>query len=389
MKATKRLFLTLCVVVLAGAAQESSLAPATGKVLILDNERAIDGEIVLKGEEYSVRRGKAELSVPAAKVLRLCASWEDALGFMKSRANLQDADERLRLARWCERHALLEHALAEVNAALTMRPAHQGARQLQAFLQKTLALQQNQTTGSPAHSGVVPMPAIDIGSESLALFNNKVHPILMNTCVQCHTQGRGARFQLSRGYEGGVRAAMQRNLAAAIAQLDAKQPALSPLLIKAAAAHGNSDQSPLQGGRKSVPYQTLEAWVQMVVSNNPHLRELSAPGAAAAEKPAAEKPATGFSSTSPQPRRLPRDVTEPVEEKGMPAPVRDVERIPSPAQLAPGTPVAARVVPVHVQAPAAPPESMRAPGVAPPPTTADPSDPFDPAVFNQQLRRDR
>src|SRR5438477_9124387 len=68
--------------------------PAAGKVLILDNERAIEGDIARSGEQYCVRRGMGEITFPASKALRLCPDWDEALAFMRSRANLQDPDER-------------------------------------------------------------------------------------------------------------------------------------------------------------------------------------------------------------------------------------------------------------------------------------------------------
>lgn len=381
MNATKRLAV-LCLVV--ASAAPGPMSPRAGKVLILDNERAVEGDITLQGEQYCVRRGKGEMSVPRSKALRLCASWEDALGFMKSRANLHDPDERLRLARWCEQHALVEQALREVKAALEMRPAHQGARQLQAFLEKTLALPQKPAPETAPRTGQGLMPVLDIGSESLALFNSKVHAILMNTCLQCHAQGRGGNFQLSRGYDGSQRAVMQRNLAAVIAQIDAKQPLLSPLLIKAASAHGKSDQPPLQGGRKSIPYKTLETWVQGVVSNNPHLRELYV------QAPAEN--ATTSPSIGAEPRLLPASVAAPLGEEKPPQP-REVGRFASPPSVSlPGPADAARVVPVNVQTPMPPPAAQRTPVTTPASTPApvrvSPADPFDPAVFNQQLRRE-
>src|SRR5438093_982170 len=59
------------------AATPPGPARTTGKVLILDNERAIEGDIALQGEQYCVRRGMGEITFPAAKALRLCADWDE------------------------------------------------------------------------------------------------------------------------------------------------------------------------------------------------------------------------------------------------------------------------------------------------------------------------
>src|SRR5687767_5629993 len=80
---------------------EVPAGPAKGTVLILHTERTMEGDIYHKGNLYSIRRGPAEVTIPADKVLRLCQDWDEAFGFMKSRAHLGDPDERLRLAKWC------------------------------------------------------------------------------------------------------------------------------------------------------------------------------------------------------------------------------------------------------------------------------------------------
>src|SRR5215510_2445544 len=98
--------------------------PASGKVLVLDNDRTLEGEVERVGEQYRVRRSLGVTWVPAERVQRLCASKEDALAFLRRRANLADPDERLRLARWCHLQGLRDQALVEVKAAVELRPDH-------------------------------------------------------------------------------------------------------------------------------------------------------------------------------------------------------------------------------------------------------------------------
>src|SRR4051794_35355730 len=72
--------------------------PLTGKVLVLDNEHTLEGDIERIGDQYRLRRAVGETWVPADRALRLCASLEEALAYLRGRANLGDADEHLRLA---------------------------------------------------------------------------------------------------------------------------------------------------------------------------------------------------------------------------------------------------------------------------------------------------
>src|SRR5947209_10611203 len=113
----KTICATLCVLVAVTApslsAQESTAPRPEGRVLHLQNERGLEGDVERVGERYRVRRGAGELWVPAEKVLRLCTNWDDAYEFMKKRVNLGDPDERLRLARWCQLNNLRSQALTE------------------------------------------------------------------------------------------------------------------------------------------------------------------------------------------------------------------------------------------------------------------------------------
>src|SRR5262245_43108360 len=96
---------------MAFAASEPASVPKAGRVLVLDNERTLEGDIDRVGEQYRVRRPVGELWLPAENVLFLCDTREEAYAFLRARANLRDPDEHLRLAHWCHRQGLSGHAL--------------------------------------------------------------------------------------------------------------------------------------------------------------------------------------------------------------------------------------------------------------------------------------
>src|SRR5262245_26520518 len=91
-------------------AADGPARPNKGKVLLLQNERTLEGEIEPVGDQYRIRRTVGETWVPASKVMRLCQTHEEAYAFLRERANLRDPDERLRLAQWCYLHDLREQA---------------------------------------------------------------------------------------------------------------------------------------------------------------------------------------------------------------------------------------------------------------------------------------
>jgi hypothetical protein len=374
------------------AAQEPPPPRSAGRVLLLQSDRGLEGDIEKFGDQYRVRRGSSEVWLPAEKALRLCADWEEALAYMKTRANLGDPDERLRLARWCQLNNLRPQALDEAKAALDMRPAHQESRQLVSMLTRTVASLPNapakasapQTSKAP----VAPPPS-DISSESFGLFAARVQPILMNACVGCHNGGRGGNFQLLRT-EAGQRGATQANLAAVLEQVRTDHPALSPLLIKAVSRHGDAANAtaPIRD-RQAIPFKTLQAWIDHLLANNPHLRYQGPPQVAAASKTAPEPPVFAQAQALSTPIVRKRDALTPGENAKPTAVSKPVPRADVPGEAA----KPAKLPPLPDAEPVNPYAPKDTTPPAPDPVTAgsdepllNPLDPFDPAAFNRQTR---
>src|SRR5215212_7090912 len=117
-------------------AQAKSPALTHGKVLLLDNDRLLEGDIDKINDQYRIRRSIGEVWVPAARAKRLCQDIDDTYEFMKKQVNLKDPDEHLRLARWCQMNGLKNHALNEAKTALEMRPDHVESLNLVQMLQR-------------------------------------------------------------------------------------------------------------------------------------------------------------------------------------------------------------------------------------------------------------
>lgn len=349
------------------AAQDAP--PASGKVLILANDRVLEGEIDRFGDQYRIRRGVGETLIAANRGKRLCADWGEALAYVRSQANLGDPDERLRLARWCQQHGLNDDAALEAGVALEMRPTHPETKKLVRFLQRNPdTAPTTQAAGPQAPKVVEPVPQLDISADALALFTTKVQPILLNTCASCHANGKGGNFQLVQPGELAARPATQRNLAMAVLQLRLDNPAASPLLVKAVSAHGTLTQ-PLFRDRRAVPIQTLQHWAEQLAANNPHLRE------ARGVPPA---PRTGPETTVAPPAPAPSAITNaafatPVVSR----PVTRVEVKDGPNGFSNAQ---AALVAGQSSLPAPSPAAVRAASSG----NSNPGDVYDPAAFNEQ-----
>ncbi len=151
--------LILCaaaVVAVAGAGPMA--APATGRVLVLVNERTVEGDIERVGDQYRVRHTVGETWVPGDKVLRLCADMEDAYRVLRGRANLNDPDECVRLARWCHAHGLSAAALENLTAAVKLSPDHDEAKRLLSGLRRAASAPSTPAAPAPEVRESVEMP---------------------------------------------------------------------------------------------------------------------------------------------------------------------------------------------------------------------------------------
>ena len=339
--------LILCVSFLqaAEAPTPADRTPSHGKVLVLENDQTLAGDIERAGDRYRVRRLIGETTVPADRVLRLCANMEEAYAFLRSRANLADADEHLRLGEWCRLNGLHDQALAEVKAAVELRPEDPASRRLLAYLQESRPSRPAPAKGRPDAIEEAPRIPVDLTEESLGQFATKVQPILMNACANCHGNSHGGAFRLTRSYDSAVlnRKTLQQNLAAVLAEVNPEQPRSSPLLAKAVSVHGPLDQAPIKN-RQAAAYRTLEDWVKATLADNPQLHDRP-PAAAAPPVPSAP----------------------PVEVR----PVGFAEQASPPARSAD--------VPTTFAPPIAPPAAKGPP---------EPADPYSPDAFNRQFHAD-
>ena len=357
MKTMIRLALRAALALAAGGVVARTAEPAaeqaTGRVLVLTNERTIEGNIERDGDQYRVRRTVGEVWVPRENVLRLCDSNLEAYHFLCSRANLQDPDEHLRLSKWCQLHGLKKEALDEATAAVQMRPADAASRRLLQNLQRSLASKQPVPSAHPREEGDAAQAPPLVDTESLSVFVTRVQPILMNACANCHATGRGGNFKLTRTFDAGLgnRKASLQNLAAVLAQVNPEKPAGSTVLTSAVSLHspnGDMPQPPLKG-RESAAFRTLEDWVRTTVDMNPQLhgRPAGAP----------LPPATAVPSPSPAP--------------GTPK-----------VDAAPGHKV---TEPPKAETKSASPSAFAATKQSTANVYTEPVDPFDPVIFNRQM----
>jgi hypothetical protein len=283
----------------------------------------------------TVRRGAIENTYPKDKVQLVAASKDEVYQQILTKVPPGDAAARMKLAKWMLFAGMREQARREALEVVKLQPTNTAAAEMARSLEESLRrFPENgklaaeappdaapkcpnpgvHTPGSPPPT--IPPAVIDpepaVTPDAAAAFPAKVQPILANLCAECHAKpGYGGPFKLatSSGFEDRPQVTAQ-NLKAVAAQLRKGDPAASPLLLKAVAAHGGVKQSAFHG--KPAAYATLEAWVYVAAGPvaNPAATVTPIPPAAAgtpgpplpaAPPPAASVPGAPATTTPPLP----------------------------------------------------------------------------------------
>jgi hypothetical protein len=253
-------------VLLVGAAAATAGPPAS-RIVVLDNENLVDGQVSKMADGYVIHRPVGgDIELPAKHVLAVVSDRKEAFAVVLDRANRRDADEHLRLARWCATNGLPAEAIAEAKTAARMRPNFAAAERYAEFLEKTAKPAPAADPAvvpakaeEPVRETVTDVPALEYNPDSFPLFASRVNAVLMNTCATCHARDDVKAFHLTRvSGRGGV----TRNLMAALPHVNPADPAASPILLKATTPHGGTAEPPIK--TKTHPaYQTLETWARV------------------------------------------------------------------------------------------------------------------------------
>ncbi len=245
--------------------------PTAGKVLVVDDQRILEGDIFRVGDHYQIRRASGETLIPVREAFGLVADRTAAYRFLRNRANLRDPDEHIRLAQWCQVRRLAKLAVEEAQIAARMRPDHVPFQKYLAAMKEWAA---NMSTETPVPEPAPPddpdsdPPVADVSPESYGLFVTKIQAILMNTCASCHANQQATKMKLVRVSFGSAtnHRATRYNLAAVGSYIDRENPMNSPLLLRALTAHGDAGSAAPIKDRTAPAFRHLEDWVRLATS---------------------------------------------------------------------------------------------------------------------------
>jgi hypothetical protein len=245
------------------------LAPQAG-VVILKNGHTIAGKITRAGDYVVVTQGESsELRLPAADVEFVSRDLDEAYARKAAALPKDQVGPHLDLAEWCLRHDMPAQATERWVAAYRIDPQH---RRVGAVEQRLRLYAQRPTsaavpTGETAALSPEELDKFtrDLPKSTVEKFAATVQPILLNRCANggCHGPSGTSEFKLFRPAFGQVanRRFTQRNLYAALQQIDRSNPERSALLTKPFERHGGAGQ-PIFDKQSQTQFEQLAAWVR-------------------------------------------------------------------------------------------------------------------------------
>jgi len=291
----------LAVCLFAGGADELSLAPRAG-VLLLNNGELIEGTITASGDRYDVSGRDSEIRIKRSEVAYAGRDAHEC--YLHKRAGIEEGrvQDHLELTEWCLKNSLVEPAEKELAAARAADPQHPKIRLLEPRLE--LARQAPRQPPPPLAHEKAAMSQLDVvvrnlPGGSMENFTNGIQPMLLNYCAKsgCHGPRSSGLLKLERIPPNRLagRHATQSNLQAVLAMVNRESPQDSKLLSAPIRPHGNL-KLPVFTDREQTQYKQLVQWVYQVSSAKPAL-----------PRPTLEERTAPLLQNAPRPGQLPKD----------------------------------------------------------------------------------
>ena len=257
----------------AAPGSDAPLEPRPG-VLLLRNGELISGTISQSGDGYDVVLPDGEMRIRTSDVELFSSSPEECYERKREAIDADKIEEHLELAQWCLRNRLPKQAGQELSAAMEIEPGHPKIPVLERRIKLTVEETHEASKPAEQRQKLVLAEELDrmvrgMPAGSVETFTQVVQPLLINHCANagCHGPQAGGSFRLLRVPNGKMasRRSTQRNLYAALAQINHQSLAASPLLTEPLRAHG-STKGAIFTDREASQYKQLVMWVSKVAS---------------------------------------------------------------------------------------------------------------------------
>ncbi len=252
-------------------------------VLLLRNGRTLQGTITVVDDRYQVAVPGGEILVKQSEVLCCCRDLREVYEHKRNISRLDNVQDRLDLAQWCQQVGLLAEAADELSEAMVLDPTHPLIPVVDRRLKVAAAHPETEgQPGKPVARGPsnyeLDLMVRGMPPGTVETFTQVVQPMLMNSCAAagCHGQASTNGFRLLRVPPGGPpsRRLTQRNLYAALEWVDRSQPGKSPLLAVPARAHGTA-RAPVFTDHQVAQYRQLVEWCYRVAQAEESVKQVA------------------------------------------------------------------------------------------------------------------
>jgi len=252
-------------------------------VLVLRNGEVLAGTTTKVGDRYVIARNDGtELRIPTGEVEMHCRDLNEAYARKRHTVSRRDVSAVLQLADWCLRNGLHARAADELLAASEIAPRDPRIQSLQRRLQVAMTPESSREVphrqvppvANPSPPRQPPLERLHstMPAEAIENFTSRVQPLLLNRCATaaCHGGRSSSEFQLASPGLGKTATLRytQRNLAAIVQQINAVDPAASPLLTVPQRPHGGLS-SGVFSDRDRAQMDILEKWVLKTIQSMP------------------------------------------------------------------------------------------------------------------------
>ena len=234
-------------------------------VLLLNNDRIVQGEILSSGETVQVRNELGLISILRSDVAIVATTLREVYQFKKENT-LQTSDSFLKLADWCVTNHLVDEAAVEFDRAILLAEHPQQADMIRNRKNAVLSM------FSEHHSQVDLVEQENqkyrqwkekIPASTFATFKREILPMLVQNCngIACHSNNSLNKFRfIANPNNNDVDVA--KNLQIVLGYVTPDLPTESPLLLIPISPHGRTKQIFTQ--QNSVKYQKLYFWTEQV-----------------------------------------------------------------------------------------------------------------------------
>lgn len=284
---TSNLRINVCLLLLGLFCGGIANAQELGSILLLKNERVLEGTIYRLGDFYQVRMGsESKVSIPSDQVAFVGKTKLEAYDFLRSQVETWTPGEHFQLTRWCLLNDLLDQATAHYQHVSKTHGHYVRVKQLGKELEQKLL----EVPGFRAYLGMEPLkkeqPAVVTASatggskdkiqsvdilsttmhpEIAAAYSRRIQPILLNRCSQaaCHGTMSKTGLMVKKPYAKEFARISTENLASVLKYVSRNSKEISPLLKFATTAHGIQKQAAISVAETQILTE-MSDWIQFV-----------------------------------------------------------------------------------------------------------------------------